>query len=115
MRNRLVSSCEFSRARIVIEHDKDNIAARNRDHISNCSSLPGLTRNPSASLKSLRSVMDCGSSPRMTLSMLQRLVKISEFEFQTAKRPRSRAAARVGLLGDLPFLRGDGAPKDAPW
>ena len=37
------------------------------------------------------------------------------FEFQTAKASRSRAAARVGLLVDLPFLRGDGAPKGAPW
>jgi hypothetical protein len=44
------------------------------------------------------------------------LAKIFEFEFQTATRSRSRAAARVELLVFLPSaLRGDGAPKDAPW
>jgi hypothetical protein len=32
-------SREISQARIVIEHDKDNIGARNRDHNSNCSSF----------------------------------------------------------------------------
>src|ERR1700745_3415547 len=41
-------------------------------------------------------------------------MQISKFKFQTAKRSRSRAAARVELLVDLPFLRGDGAPIDAP-
>ena len=41
--------------------------------------------------------------------------KILRFKFQTATTSRSRAAARVGLLVDLPFLRGDGTPKGAPW
>jgi hypothetical protein len=50
----------------------------------------------------------------MTQGMLLRLLKFF-FKFQTAKRPRSRAAARGELLVDLPFLRGDGAPNDAPW
>jgi hypothetical protein len=41
--------------------------------------------------------------------------KFPNSKFQTAKRLYSRAAARVELLVDLPFLRGDGAPNDAPW
>jgi hypothetical protein len=43
------------------------------------------------------------------------LRKFSKLKFQTAKRPHPRAAARVGLSVYLPFLRGDGAPIDAPW
>jgi hypothetical protein len=43
------------------------------------------------------------------------LCVISDPQIQTAKRLRSRAAARVGLLVDLPFLKGDGTPKGAPW
>ena len=42
-------------------------------------------------------------------------LQISIKRFKQPRAPRSRAAARVGLLGDLPFLRGDGAPNDAPW
>jgi hypothetical protein len=41
-------------------------------------------------------------------------LRIFRFKFQTAKCLRSRAAARVGLLVFLPFLRGDGTPKGAP-
>ena len=37
-------AASFSRTRIVIEHDENNIGARNRDHNSNRWSLPGLTR-----------------------------------------------------------------------
>jgi hypothetical protein len=41
-------------------------------------------------------------------------LQISIRKIQTATSLRSRAAARVGLLVDLPFLRGDGTPKGAP-
>ena len=46
-----------------------------------------------------------------TRNVFRRHAKFPHSKFQTAKRLRSRAAARVGLLVDLPFLRGDGAPK----
>src|SRR5436309_3901918 len=40
--------------------------------------------------------------------------KFSEFKFQTATTVRSRAAARAGLLVDLPSnMRGGGAPNGA--
>jgi IS30 family transposase len=62
---------------------------------------------------------ECESSSRRSPGRHRRCVgtwrKIFQIRIQTATGLRSRAAARVGLLVDLSFLRGDGTPKGAPW
>src|SRR5258708_9956797 len=58
--------------------------------------------------------MDTRVKPAYDAEYVAASCSISKFKFQTAKRSRSRAAARGGLLVDLPFLRGDGTPKGAP-
>jgi hypothetical protein len=59
--------------------------------------------------------MDTRVKPAYDAEYVAASSAISDSNFQTAKRLRSRAAARVELLVDLPFLRGDGTPKGAPW
>src|SRR5258705_13935300 len=45
----------------------------------------------------------------MTLSVLRRLAKISEFKFQTAELPHSRGAMRPRFASPSRTARGDGA------
>jgi hypothetical protein len=53
--------------------------------------------------KTLAKWMDTRVKPAYDAAYVAASRKISKFEFQTATASRPRAAARVGLLVDLPF------------